>query len=302
MNKKAVFVFPGQGTQVIGMGADLARDFCVAKEVFEEVDDALHRNLSKLMFSGDIDELTETQNAQPAIMAVSVAAFRVLQKEGVLEPEAVAGHSLGEYSALCAAGILDLSDTAILVQARGKAMSRVCKIEQGGMMVLLGATIKQAQDIAFCSGCYVANDNAPGQVVLSGKLEKLDKAKEMAEKVGIKRVVPLKVMGAFHCPLMQLAADELKPLLEKIHFKTPQIPIYFNVTASVNLDSNKYQNLLLEQIVKPVRWRELIQNTKASCFVECGVGAVLSGLIRRILPGVETLCVGTSENVKNILK
>lgn len=300
---KPVFVFPGQGTQSVGMGADLARDFSEAKLVFQEVDDALNQNLSALMFSGDIEELTQTQNAQPAIMAVSMAIFRVLQKEiGASfgkSISAVAGHSLGEYSALCAAGVLSLADTAKLLQARGMAMAKACEALQGGMLALLGTDMAQATSIASQTGVYVANDNAPGQVVLSGSSPNLDRAKALAEQLGVRKAVYLPVMGAFHSPLMQKAADTMAPLLQQIKFKKSTIPVYFNVTAQVEQNQSNYASLLTQQIVAPVRWRELIQNTGATHFVECGVGAVLSGLIRRVTPSATVVNIGTSVDINS---
>ena len=300
--KRPVFVFPGQGTQHIGMGTDLARDFVEAKEVFQEVDEALNQNLSALMFSGDTAELTKTQNAQPAIMAVSMAIFRVLQKEFgpalFQSMSAVAGHSLGEYSALCAARVLSLADTARLLQVRGLAMAKACEMFPGGMMALLGADRPQANEIAEQTDVYVANDNAPGQVVLSGSLLNLDRAKALAEQLGVRKVVALPVMGAFHSPLMQRAADEMASVLSKVKFHEPTVPVYFNVTAKVNSNPKEYASLLTQQVVGMVHWRELILNTKADCFVECGPGGVLSGLIHRILPTAMTLSLATSEDIK----
>ena len=300
-NDKTMFVFPGQGTQTIGMGADLARDFLVAKAVFDEIDETLHQNLSKLMFSGDLDELTQTQNAQPAIMAVSMAVFEILKTEGASLPQAVAGHSLGEYSALCAAGVLTLSDTAKLLQARGNAMVKACLNADGGMLALLGATPEQVSDISKKSGCYIANDNCPGQIVLSGLIESIQKAQELAEHMQIKRAVRLPVMGAFHSPLMQTASDEISSLLESTTFMPPQIPVYFNVTADIDMEPTHYPNLLIKQITSPVRWRELIANSKAKNFIECGTGCVLSGLIRRILPDTTCTSIGTTQDIKTFL-
>ena len=289
---KPVFVFPGQGTQSVGMGADLARDFSEAKLVFQEVDDALNQDLSALMFSGDIEELTQTQNAQPAIMAVSGASFGK-------SISAVAGHSLGEYSALCAAGVLSLADTAKLLQARGMAMAKACEALQGGMLALLGTDMAQATSIASQTGVYVANDNAPGQVVLSGSSPNLDRAKALAEQLGVRKAVYLPVMGAFHSPLMQKAADTMAPLLQQIKFKKSTIPVYFNVTAQVEQNQSNYASLLTQQIIEPVRWRELIQNTGATYFVECGVGSVLGGLIKRILPASTIVNIGTSVDINS---
>ncbi len=301
MTKKLAYIFPGQGSQFIGMGADLARDFTEAKEVFQKVDEALHQNLSQLMFSGDISELTQTQNAQPAIMAVSMAMWRVLQEKGTQMPNVLAGHSLGEYSALCAAGVLTLSDTAKLLQARGQAMAKACNKEKGGMLALLGATIDQAMEIATKSECYVANDNAPGQIVLSGLQENLEKAKEMANSMSIKRAIPLQVSGAFHSPLMQSAADEMASVLADIKFARPKISVFFNVTANVDANPIHYAELMTRQIVSPVRWRELVLNTNATEFIECGPEAVLSGLVRRIVPDTLVQSIGTSEQIKKFL-
>ena len=299
MTKKRAFVFPGQGSQFIGMGGDLAHDFKVAKDVFQEVDEALHQNLSQLMFNGNLMELTKTQNAQPAIMAVSMAVWRVLQAQGFPTPDVVAGHSLGEYSALCAANVLSLSDTAKLLQARGLAMAKACEQEKGGMLALLGATPEQAQEIAETTGCYVANDNAPGQIVLSGALSSLETAKEMAEQMAIKRVVPLQVAGAFHSPLMKSAADEMAPILKETKFVAPTIKMFFNVTAKEDMDSTHYADLLTRQITSPVKWRELVANMQTTEFVECGPGTVLAGLIKRIVPNAEIKSIGTSEQIKS---
>ncbi len=299
MTKKRAFVFPGQGSQFIGMGADLAHDFQEAQNVFQEVDESLHQNLSQLMFDGDLTELTQTQNAQPAIMAVSMAVWRVLQAQGLPMPDAVAGHSLGEYSALCAANVLSLSDTAKLLQVRGLAMARACEKEKGGMLALLGATPEQSVEIAEKAGCYVANDNAPGQIVLSGAFSSLEKAKEIAEQMTIKRVVPLQVAGAFHSPLMKSAADEMAPVLKETKFIAPTIPVFFNVMAKEDMDPKHYADLLTRQITSPVKWRELVANMQTTEFVECGPGTVLAGLVKRIVPNAEIKSIGTSEQIKS---
>ena len=302
MDVKTLFVFPGQGTQTIGMGADLVRDFPIAKTVFEEVDDALHTKLSHLIFQGDLSELSLTENAQPAIMTVSMAVVRILESEGIKIKDAVAGHSLGEYSALCAAGVLTLEQTAILLQKRGQAMGRACAVAKSGMLALLGATPEQAQEIAESAQVYVANDNAPGQIVLSGLLSHLDRAKEIATQMNIKRAISLQVAGGFHSPLMQSAADEMADVLKEVKFLPAQVPVYCNVTAQKEMDPRCFAPLLTTQIVAPVRWRELIQNTSATHFVECGPGAVLSGLIKRIVPTAETVNIGTSESVTAFIK
>lgn len=286
--QKTAFIFPGQGSQSIGMGRDLADVFPVAKAVFQEVDEALHQNLSTLMFSGNIDELTQTQNAQPAIMAVSMAMVRVLESFGFfLKDNAsfVAGHSLGEYTALCATGALTLSQTAKILQMRGQAMAEAGRTEAGGMMAVLGLEPDFVQKIAADSGCYVANDNGAGQWVLSGSLVALSTAKMRAESMGAKRVVPLPVAGAFHSPLMKSAQEKMKEVLSEITFQHPSVPVVANVTAKAETDN--FVDLLIQQIVAPVRWRESViymQTQGIAHFVECGPGAVLSGLVRRILP------------------
>ncbi len=302
LNKKVIFVFPGQGSQYVGMGADLAQNFVEAKHVFEEVDETLHQNLSALMFSGDLAELTQTQNAQPAIMAVSIAAFRSLKAQGIENPTALAGHSLGEYSALCAGGVLSLAETTKLLRLRGLAMAEACQKENGGMIALIGATPDQAKEIASQANCYVANDNAPGQIILSGTVKTLEQATALAEKMLIKRVIPLPVMGAFHSPLMASAADKMAPALDAINFSAPKIPIYFNVSANIENNPRTYAQLLTQQITHPVRWRELITNTQGTDFVECGPGEVLSGLIKRILPEAKIKQANTSGNIRKLLE
>ena len=288
MKQKTAFIFPGQGSQSIGMGKDLYDAFPVAKSVFQEVDETLHQNLSGLMFSGDIQELTETQNAQPAIMAVSMAIIRVLESSGFSLKENisfVSGHSLGEYTALCATGALTLSETAKILKIRGRAMAEAGRTEAGGMMAVLGLKPDLAQKIASDSGCYVANDNGAGQWVLSGTLVSLATAKMRAEEMGAKRVIPLPVAGAFHSPLMKTAQEKMKEILSEISFNKPSVPVVANVTAMA--ETENFSDLLVRQIVAPVRWRESVlylQMQGITNFVECGPGVVLSGLVRRILP------------------
>jgi len=288
IDQKIAFLFPGQGSQSVGMGQDLALSFPEAKAVFQEVDEALHQNLSQLMWQGDIKELTQTQNAQPAIMAVSMALVRILEASGFsLKKKAtfVAGHSLGEYTALCAVGALTLSETAQILRLRGQAMAEAGNIEAGGMMAVLGLDAELVQKIAIDSGCYVANDNGAGQWVLSGSLVTLSVAKMRAEELGAKRVIVLPVAGAFHSPLMQSAQEKMKEVLNGVSFQKPLVPVVANVTASA--ETENFADLLIRQIVAPVRWRESVlymQDQGVSHFVECGPGAVLSGLVRRILP------------------
>ena len=287
-NKKRAFLFPGQGSQSTGMGKDLAETFVEAKAVFQEVDEALHQNLSDLIWHGDIKDLTQTQNAQPAIMAVSIAILRVLESQGFSLKENVsllAGHSLGEYTALCAAGTLTLSQTARILKTRGLAMAEAGRIEAGGMMAVLGLDPEIVQKIASDSGCYVANDNGAGQWVLSGSLVALSTAKMRAESFGAKRVIPLPVSGAFHSPLMKSAQEKIKEVLEEINFQKPAIPVVSNVTAKAEITN--FADLLIQQVAAPVRWRESVlymQSQGISHFTECGPGNILSSLVRRILP------------------
>ena len=288
IKKQTAFVFPGQGSQFIGMGKDLYDTFPAAKEVFEAVDQALGQNLSQLIFSGNIDELTQTQNAQPAIMTVSMALVRVLQTNHfnlAEQASVVAGHSLGEYTALCTTNALDIQQTAQLLKIRGQAMAEAGHTQPGGMMAVLGLECEAVQEIAKNSGCYVANDNGAGQWVLSGSLVALATAKMRAESLGAKRVIPLPVAGAFHSPLMKSAQEKMKDILSKTTFHPPVIPVVTNVTAKAEQDH--FSELLIQQIIAPVRWRESVlymQQQGITTFVECGPGTVLSGLVRRILP------------------
>ena len=301
MKQKTAFIFPGQGSQSVGMGKDLFEKFPEARKVFQEVDEALHQNLSQLMFDGDIQELTKTQNAQPAIMAVSMAGVRVLEARGFSLAENVsfmAGHSLGEYTALCASGALTLSETACVLQVRGHAMAEAGKKEPSGMLAILGLDPKSVQEIADLSGCYVANDNSPGQLVLSGTIASLSAAKVRAEELDAKGAIPLPVAGAFHSPMMQSAQEPLKAALQKMTFKTPLIPLVANISAKV--ENENFVDLLTRQIVSPVRWRESIlymQTQGITRFVECGPGTVLSGLVRRIFPESEQIHINDFETV-----
>ena len=306
MKQKTAFIFPGQGSQFIGMGKDLYEKFPEAKAVFQEVDETLHQNLSGLMFDGDIKELTQTQNAQPAIMAVSMAGVRVLEAKGfsfLKNVSFVAGHSLGEYTALCSCGVLTLSQTAHILKIRGQAMAAAGQKEPGGMLAVLGLDPDSVQKIADDSGCYVANDNGGGQWVLSGSLVTLSTAKMRAESLGAKRVIPLPVAGAFHSPLMQSAQEPLKIAFQKMVFQTPTVPVVENVSAKA--ESNNFADLLTRQIVSPVRWRESIlymQTQGVTRFVECGPGTVLSGLVRRIFPESQQIHVNDSETISAFLK
>ena len=304
MNTHYAFLFPGQGSQFVGMGKELAQNFDIAKQTFEEVDDTLNQKLSSLMFDGDIETLTHTQNAQPAIMAVSVATWRVLTSESNIKEKVacVAGHSLGEYSALCASGALSLSQTTQLLKVRAEAMQQASQQNAGGMLALLGADINQANELCQKSDCFVANDNCPGQIVLSGLLSNLTAAKIQAEQMGLKRVIPLAVSGAFHSPLMASAGEKLAQALKEVQFKQPQMPIYFNVLAQPQNNTELFADLLLKQLTQTVRWRETIQNMTETDFVECGPGKVLSGLVKRTKDNVQIQDTNTLDNIKKLLQ
>ncbi len=304
MNTKYAFLFPGQGSQFIGMGKELAQNFAIAKQTFEEVDDTLNQKLSSLMFDGDIETLTQTQNAQPAIMAVSIATWRVLKTESNIKEKVacVAGHSLGEYSALCASGALTLKQTSQLLKVRAEAMHQATQQNSGGMLALLGASIDQANELCEKSGCYVANDNCPGQIVLSGLLSNLTSAKILGEQMGLKRVIPLAVSGAFHSPLMQSAEEKLHQALKDIQFQKPEFPIYFNVLADKQDNPEQFGDLLLKQLTRPVRWCETIQNIPCENFIECGSGKVLSGLVKRIKSSANIQDTANFESLKKLLQ
>ena len=259
------FFFPGQGSQKVGMGKDLADAFAPAREVFQEVDDALSQKLSRLMWEGPESHLTLTENAQPAIMALSLAIVRILEKEMGLDiakhAYLVAGHSLGEYSALAAAGAFSLADTARLLKTRGQAMQSAVPVGEGGMTALIGADIEQAEAVAKEAAsaggvCVVANDNAPGQVVISGTMDALARAGEIAKAKGIKRAMPLSVSAPFHSPLMQPAADRMADELARITIRPLAVPVLANVTASETAEPETIRRLLVEQVTGRVRWRE----------------------------------------------
>ena len=310
---KRAFVFPGQGSQSIGMGQSLAAAFVEAREVFEEVDTALSQHLTKLMFEGFADDLKLTENAQPALMAVSMAVIRVLDKQGNFRlPQAaqfVAGHSLGEYSALCAAGSLTLSDTARLLKKRGLAMQQAVPVGVGTMAALLGVDLATAQEIAAAAAqgevCTAANDNAPGQVVISGHVAAVDRAIAIAAERGFKRSVKLPVSAPFHCSLMQPAANVMREALEKVEIKAPVVPVVANVTAQAVSNPAKIRDLLVEQVTGSVRWRESVLFMKeqgVSQLVECGAGAVLAGMTKRIDKEVAALSLSSPEEIDAFLK
>jgi len=306
------FIFPGQGSQAVGMGKALAEASAVAREVFQEVDEALGQHLSALMFDGPADELTLTANAQPAIMANAIATLRVLEKEGGLKladkADYVAGHSLGEYTALCAAGALDLATTALLLRHRGEAMQAAVPVGVGAMAALLGADLTIAQKIAEAAAqgevCTVANDNDPSQVVISGAKVAIDRAIEIAKDYGAKRAIALPVSAPFHCPLMQPAADAMEKALAEARIDTPLVPVFANVTAQPVSDVDTIRKLLVEQVTGMVRWRESVINmadTGVERFVEFG-GKVLSPMVKRIVPDVDASSVISMDDIEALAK
>jgi [acyl-carrier-protein] S-malonyltransferase len=306
------FIFPGQGSQTVGMGSELAKASRTARDILAEVDEALGQNLFKLMRDGPDDELKLTENAQPAIMAHSIAVFRTLTKDGGVElakaVSFVAGHSLGEYSALCAAGSFDPATTARLLKLRGRAMQAAVPVGQGAMAALLGADLDLAQKIAEAAAqgevCAVANDNDPSQVVLSGHKGAIDRAIAMAKEMGVKRAVPLPVSAPFHCSLMQPAADAMADALGQTAIGPPAVPLYANVTAHPLSDPDRIRELLVEQVTGMVRWRESIAEMAAAGveeFVELG-GKVLGSMVKRIAPDAKVTSVVTIEDIEALAK
>ncbi len=304
------FVFPGQGAQTIGMGRALAMAYPAARAVFAEVDAALGRNLSALIWEGEIEALTLTENAQPALMATSLAALRALEAEGIAVTSAayVAGHSLGEYSALCAAGSLSLSDTARLLQLRGRAMQQAVPVGLGAMAALLGLDFAAADAVAreaLAAGpggevCQAANDNDPAQVVISGHRAAVERALDIARAKGARRAMLLPVSAPFHCALMQPAAEAMAEALAAVEVKAPAVPLVANVRAEAVSDPATIRELLVAQVTGSVRWRESVAFMAAQGvteFWEIGPGKALCGMIRRIAPGAATRAVGTPEEV-----
>ncbi|WP_221792704.1 ACP S-malonyltransferase [Aquisediminimonas sediminicola] len=306
------FVFPGQGSQAVGMGKALAEASGIAREVFQEVDDALGQKLFLLMSEGPESDLTLTENAQPAIMANAIATLRVMEKEGGIrlseKADFVAGHSLGEYTALCAAGALDLATTAKLLKLRGRSMQAAVPVGIGAMAALLGADTEKAQALADAAAegevCAVANDNDPTQVVISGHKGAIERAVALVKDFGIKRGVLLPVSAPFHCSLMQPAADAMAEALATAALRAPVVPVYANVTASPVADPDAIRTLLVEQVTGRVRWRESVAAMFAAGvtdYVECG-GKVLGPMIKRIAPDANTNAVITMDDIESVLK
>jgi len=308
-----LYVFPGQGSQIIGMGKSFAESFKVSKDVFDEVDEALSEKLSKLIWEGSQDELTMTKNAQPALMAVSIAILRAIESERGLDftkIKYVAGHSLGEYSALTATGVFDLSDTAKILRLRGESMQNSIAVGEGAMAALLGTTLDQAENLVnkiknLSKGlvCSVANDNAPGQIVISGHKVAIELAADNAKEFGAKKVVILPVSAPFHCSLMNNAANEMKDALSSIDMRPPKVPIITNVTAKEETDVETIRSLLVEQVTSMVRWTDSIryadENGSTEAF-EIGSGKVLSGLIKRISNNINSQSINEPCDIDNI--
>ncbi len=303
------FIFPGQGSQAIGMGKELAAEAPAAREVFEEVNDALCQNLTQLMWEGDIKDLTLTENAQPALMAVSLAVVRALEKEcGFKVAEScafVAGHSLGEYSALTAAGALSVVDTAQLLKKRGQAMQDAVPVGEGAMAALIGldydAVVHVAEAAAENEVCTAANDNAPGQVVISGARGAIERAIVLATEAGAKRALELPVSAPFHCALMAPAADVMRDALGQVMISQPRVPLVANVTAQSVSDPETIRELLAQQVTGMVRWRESVDFMAAQgveSFVELGAGKVLTGLVKRIDRDVKATSVATMKDIE----
>lgn len=307
------FTFPGQGSQSVGMGREFVEAFPTAKHVFEEVDETLQQNLSHLILNGPIEDLTLTENAQPAIMAVSMAIVRTIEKE-LGEPITsrcayLAGHSLGEYTALCSAGVFSLKDTARLLRLRGHAMQQAVPIGVGAMAAIIGLEANEveslANDAALGEVCVIANDNSPGQIVLSGHKGAIDRAIALAPERGAKRAIPLAVSAPFHCSLMQPAADAMAVALKETTMNEALKPIMSNVTAMPTKESSLIRSLLVDQITARVRWRETglnLRNLGVNNIIEIGAGKVLTGLIKRIDPGFNSIAINTPEEMDSFLK
>jgi [acyl-carrier-protein] S-malonyltransferase len=305
------FVFPGQGSQAVGMGAELAKAHASARAVFDEVDAALGQALSDIMFNGPLETLTLTENAQPALMAVSLAVMRVLEERGfslAAKVKYVAGHSLGEYSALAAAGAISVADAARLLKTRGRAMQAAVPVGQGAMAALLGvgkeAAEKLAAEAAQGEVCQLANDNEPTQAVISGAKSAIDRAGQLAKAHGVRRFLPLNVSAPFHCALMQPAADVMAEALAKVEIKVPAVPLIANVLAAPITDPAEIKRRLVEQVTATVRWRECVARMAAdgvTTIYEIGSGKVLAGLAKRIAPALNAASLGTPQDVEAAL-
>ena len=306
------FVFPGQGSQAVGMGAELAKGHTSARATFDEVDAALGQKLSDIMFNGPLETLTLTENAQPALMAVSLAVMRVLEQEKGFrlagKVKYVAGHSLGEYSALAAAGAISVADAARLLKTRGRAMQAAVPVGQGAMAALLGAGKDAAEKLAAEAAqgevCQLANDNEPTQAVISGAKTAIDRAAGLAKAHGVRRFLPLNVSAPFHCALMQPAADVMAEALAKVEIKVPAVPLIANVLAAPITDPAEIKRRLVEQVTGTVRWRECVARMAAdgvTTIYEIGSGKVLAGLAKRIAPALNAASIGTPQDIEAAL-
>jgi [acyl-carrier-protein] S-malonyltransferase len=312
LNMKRAFVFPGQGSQQPGMGRDLAEAFTPARLLFEEVDDALSQRLSRLMFEGPESDLTLTENAQPALLAASLAVIRVLEAEAGFDVATlgyVAGHSLGEYSAHAAVGTFSVADAVRLVKQRGQAMQKAVPVGEGAMAALLGLDIEAAREVAAGTHgfgvCVVANDNCPGQIVISGDMAAVEKAVALAAGRGARRSIMLPVSAPFHCPLMAPAAEVMERALADVALVEPCVPVVANVTAAPALDPREIRELLVEQVIRMVRWRETVlffKDREVEEVVEIGSGRVLAGLVKRIDRELPALSAGTAAETEALMK
>lgn len=301
---KTAYIFPGQGAQKVGMGQDLYSTCSPAREIFQEADDAMGFPLSKICFEGPDDELTRTDNVQPAILATSLACLKAAQEKGDVlpSPAFVAGHSMGEYTALVAANALSITDAVSLVRHRGRLMYQAGQKRPGGMLAILGATKDVVEHICLLSGCIIANINCPGQTVISGSIEDIEKAKKLLQAESA-RQIPLKVSGAFHSSLMNPAIDEFSEIVSNATFHPPAIPIIANVTARPLTSIDEIKEELVTQLCHCIRWQdsvELMVNEEVSTFYEIGPGKVLSGLIRRINPDLQTVNISSIEEISQL--
>ncbi len=306
---KLAYIFPGQGSQAVGMGKDLFENFAPARAVFEEADDALGFSLSEMCFAGTAEDLALTANTQPAILTVSVAAFRAMEAEGALLPDFVAGHSLGEYSALVAAGALSFADAVKTVRKRGQYMQEAVPVGVGAMAAILGLPLETVEvacdEAAQGEICSPANINSPAQIVIAGNAEAVERAIELLKQRGAKRAIKLNVSAPFHCDLMFPAQERLAKDLASIEFRDLRFPIIENVTADANAKGDRARTALTEQVSSPVRWAQTVETLLAEeveTFIEVGTGKVLSGLVRQINRDVRSLNVENTESLKNSLQ